>query len=135
MTPDHWDPAPHERKYMRHKSTNDRGWCVRREGRDMVRYDRPAVDQVSPLGDWDPEPAALPKYSAVQIAQVCFEADKKLCWALGHVDLAKRDWADLAEKMRVKWITDGPLARSPAYAERMGLYKAIRAHLEQNAQP
>jgi hypothetical protein len=51
---------------------------------------------------------------------VQFEADKKLCWALGLADLSKREWADMTEKQRLAWLRTGPQAPS-----RAGLYKSI----------
>jgi len=122
-----WDPDPSARQWHRHKETSDRGWLVRREGKPAIRYDRGAHDQyVFNVGEWEPLAEGLPVLNAAHIAQVCFEADKKLCWALGHIDLAGRQWADLHEKTRAKWITDGPLSKSPAYAQRKKLYDAIQ---------
>lgn len=127
-----WDPKPSERQYYRHRQTSDRGWLVRREGRPAIRYDRgPDLDMhVFNVGDWEPEREALPLLGPSQVSQICFEADKKLCWALGHHDLAKRDWLELTDKQRSKWMLEGPLKASPAYAQRAGLYAAMRAQLE-----
>lgn len=126
-----WDPPEAARVYYRHKETSDRGYLVRREGRDAIRYDRgPGVDQhIFKLSDWNLESTATEKYSDMQIAQVCFEADKKLCWALGQLDLSKRDWLnDLTEKGRREWMMTGPPAKA-VNKERIGLYKAIQAEL------
>lgn len=125
-TPDHYEPPLHERLWYRHKDTADRGYAVRREGKDGVRRDRPAVDDVSfTLSDWKREADEMPRFSSIQIAQICFEADKKLCWALGHPDLAKRDWKDMTERQRISWVKDGPLKKSPDYPARSGLRDVI----------
>jgi hypothetical protein len=125
------EPPLSGRVWMRHKQTSDRGYLVEREGRKAIRYDRgPAIDQhVFNVGDWEPLSEALPALSVAHVAQVCFEADKKLCWALGHHDLARREWIDLNEKTRVKWIKDGPSLTSPAYDERKKLYDAVKGAL------
>lgn len=127
-TPAHWEPPAHERIWYNHAQTGDRGYAVRRDGRDGVRYDRPAVDEVSfNLADWKRAVDDVPTFSAMQIAQVCFEADKKLCWALGQPDLAKREWVDMSEKLRVKWLKDGP----PSGAiRRARLYAVIQRELK-----
>lgn len=124
MTPDHWEPAPHERIWYNHSQTGDRGYAVRRAGRDGIRYDRPAIDEVSfTLGDWQRLVEPSVEFTNLQIAMVCFEADKKLCWAMGEQDLAKREWVGMTEKARLRWTKDGP----PASAKkRVELYTAIQ---------
>lgn len=125
-----WDPLPAGRVYMRHKQTSDRGWQVVREGREAVRYDRGEVDQyVFNLTDWQLEADDLPKYTDMQIAMVCFEADKKLCWALGMIDLSKREWLQMTEKARVNWMKDGPPKTAK---ERVALFTVMRDHLRGN---
>ena len=129
-TPDHWDPLPAGRVYMRHKQTSDRGWQVVREGREAIRYDRGEVDQyMFNIDEWQLESDQLPKYSDIQIAQVCLEADKKLCWALGQQDLAKRDWMAMTDRARIKWMQDGPPVSAK---ERTALFTVVRDHLRGN---
>lgn len=123
-TPDHYEPKPHERVWYTHATTGDRGYAVRREGRDLVRRDRPGIDDVSDPRDWKRIVDETPTFSAIQIAQICFEADKKLCWALGQPDLAKREWLDLSEAARIKWLNEGPRT-----SKRAALYAVIRDHL------
>jgi hypothetical protein len=128
VTPPSWDPPIQSRVYYRHSQTSDLGWLVRRENKDAIKYDRPDVDQFSfNVNDWTVQTARTDKYSEVQIGQICFEADKKLCWALGFADLAKREWLDLTEKARVKWMKDGPAAKD---TDRAALYAVIKAHLK-----
>lgn len=123
-TPDHWEPPIHERIWYNHAQTGDRGYAVRRAGRDGIRYDRPAIDEVSyTLSDWKRLAEPGDEFTALQIGMVCFEADKKLCWAMGQQDLAKREWIDMSEKLRIRWMKDGP----PASATRRArLYAAIQ---------
>lgn len=121
-----YEPLLSERVYYRHTQTGDRGYAVRREGRDGIRKDRPMIDEVSfNLGDWKRELDNTDRFSDVQVAQICFEADKKLCWALGHPELAKREWRDMTEKQRVSWLKDGPSKRSPDFERRASLREAI----------
>lgn len=124
-TPEHYEPKPHERVWYNHVMTGDRGYAVRRAGKDGIRYDRPAIDDVSyTLNDWKRLEEKADEFTALQIAMVCFEADRKLCWAMGQQDLAKREWLEMSEKLRMKWVTDGP----PASAKRrVQLYQAIKA--------
>lgn len=125
-----FDPLPSERVWYKNRQTSDRGWLVRREGKDAIKYDRPAYDQyVFNIGEWDKLQEGLPVLNAAHIAQICFEADKKLCWALGHIDLAQREWVDLHEKVRAKWIAGGPLKSSPAFEQRKKLFDAIQGCL------
>ena len=122
IEPGDFEPLATERVWYRHAETGDRGYAVRRDGRDAIRKDRPAQDDYTfNIGDWKLEVDDKPRFSAVQIAMVQFEADKKLCWALGSPDLAKREWLDLTEKARLKWMKDGP-AKSP---ERAKLFAAV----------
>lgn len=126
----YFEPLERDRVWYRNKQTSDRGYMVERDGRKAVRYDRPAVDQYTfNVGEWEPILENLPDLSPAHVAQVCFEADKALCRALGHFDLADRKWVDLHENMRAKWIESGPLKKSPSFRERMKLYLAIRAVL------
>lgn len=124
-TPDEYEPKPHERVWYTHALTGDRGYAVRRLGKDLVRRDRPGIDDVSDPSNWKRLVDDVPRFSAIQIAQVCFEADKKLCWALGQPDLAKREWLDLKEPARIKWLNEGPRT-----AQRAGLYAVIRDYLK-----
>lgn len=126
-----YDPPEAKRDWYRHKQTSDRGWLVRRNFRDAIRYDRgPLVDQcVFNLTDWERIKEQLAPLSAHHIAQICFEADKAFCRALGHIDLAQRQWVDLSERVRVKWIEGGPLKNSPAYPERLKFYLHVKAGL------
>jgi hypothetical protein len=118
---DYFEPLIAERVWYQHTQTGDRGYLVRREGKDAIRKDRPSTDDYTfNVGEWKLAADATDKFSAVQIAQVQFEADKKLCWALGMPELAKRDWVNLTEKARLKWMKDGPAA-----PERAKMYAAV----------
>lgn len=118
----YFEPLAADRVWFNHRDTGDRGYRVTREGKEAIRYDRPGIDQYSfDTQKWLEATDKLPQFSAIQIAQVCFEADKKLCWAMGRPDLAKREWLDMTEKARKKWLEDGP-----SDASRKAVYVAIR---------
>lgn len=123
--PNYWDPLPSERTYYRHVMTGDRGWLVRREGKDMVKLDRPMQDIVRPANaEWQQEPARAPMTLA-QVAQVMFEADKKLCYWLGlHLE-ARAEWASLLEEERLEWMEEPPTRGGP----REALWNSIRIAL------
>jgi hypothetical protein len=123
--PGNSDPLKDARVYYRHNQTGDRGFLVTREGREAIRRDRPAIDDYTfELKDWNKEAPETARYSDLQIAMVQFEADRKLCWAIGLADLSKREWVDMTEKQRLAWLKTGP-----ASPTRAGLYKAIGEHL------
>lgn len=106
IRPDDWNPEPGEREYYRSKMTGDRGWLVRREGKDLIRLDRPMEELLRPLHGWqrDEEALLLP---ASQAAQVAFEADRALCRIYGLHAEARKTWADLKDKERIAFINDG----------------------------
>ncbi len=127
MNQDNWDPLPHERAFHRHSTTGDLGWLVRREGKDCIRLDRPAQEIVRPFrpDEWivEREHRPLTKY---QLAQVAFEADKKLCFFLGHHDLSRREWLALKDEPRIAFTNNGPGGKGP----RQQLFNAIMSVLE-----
>lgn len=131
MTELNSDPLEHERVWYRHKDTGDRGYAVVRGGNPAIRFDRGmTVDQSSlEPGKWKLDTDKTPEFSAIQIAQICFEADKKLCWAMGLPELAKREWLDLSEKRRIAWVNKGPQVQDVGYARRARLYMAIQTEL------
>lgn len=124
------DPKPHERMYYRHTSTGDRGWLVRREGRDMIRMDRGAHEELREFKPtiWvrDNETRPLTVWS---VAQVAFAADRQLCRAIGLHELAKKAWLDLSENKRREWMETGP--KGPELEKRRKLYEAITDSLRE----
>lgn len=114
MTGD-WDPREHERKYVRHTTTGDLGYLVRRDGEDKVRLDRGPNEVIIDFrpNDWKEETTHYPM-SRAQLAQVAFEADKKLCLYLGFHRLAKRNWLNLSEEDRIEFVKNGPCGKVEA---------------------
>jgi hypothetical protein len=105
----HWDPADHERSYYRHVMTGDLGWMVRRDGKDCIRLDRPNQEIVKPFREqeWIPEHEHRP-ITRLQLVQIAYEADRKLCFFLGlHAD-ARKEWASMREQDRLRWAQHGP---------------------------
>ncbi len=116
-----WDPDEEKREYYRHSMTGDRGWRVRREGRDMIRLDRAAKETCQPLSSiWDKEGERRP-FTRTQVTMIAFEADRKLCQALGLYGLARLEWQSLTPQVKKAWIEEGPA--KPAI--RHDLYTAI----------
>lgn len=105
-----WDPKPTERAYYRHALTGDLGWLVRREGVEHIRLDRPMTDQVVKYQaeEWKLDMAPVP-LTLAQVAQVAFEAHKKLMYFTGNMDEARWSWGkDLTEEERLTFMKEGP---------------------------
>ena len=120
---DNWDPQPHERQCYMHILSGDYGWLVRREGKDVIKLDRPGLDEIRPFDvqDWRSREEVRPM-SPGQLAKVMFDADKALCLALGLRDTAKIEWLSLKPEKRRAWIEVGP-SEPPIRAQ---LYAAIK---------
>lgn len=125
---DHWDPHPGERRYYTNATTGDRGYLVRRDGRDAIRLDVPGVEKVSRLGDaWVADHAHRP-LNVSQLAMVVYAADQELCRVLGmHSKLKK--WLDLSESERARWIQGeppkGPEIRVKMHAANWAILKEL----------
>jgi hypothetical protein len=127
-----YDPPAHERAYYRDKDTGDLGYIVRRGGTDVIRLDRPFQEIVAtftsssgqPLPRWVPE-VALKRLNDHQVGKVAFEADKQLCFSLGLHEEARKEWMNLTDKERIRFLNKGPKG-DPL---RRDLYQAIRALL------
>lgn len=120
---DDWDPPPAERTYYSHRETGDYGWLVRRGGKDMVRMDRPGVEDIRPFKegrDWTAKIDVRP-LSPAQVALIAFQADRQLCLALGMHENIKEEWLSLSQEKRRIWIEKGP-TKNPL---RKSLYQAI----------
>ena len=127
-TEDKWDPEPHEKQWFQDAMTGDRGWLVRREGKDCIRLDRPNMDHWRPYkqGEWKPLKEHRP-FSRGQITQVAFVADRMLLKIRGDHDLAKKTWGDITDDQRRRWIQHGP-EQDPL---RRKLYEAIMSVLRE----
>src|SRR5262245_19057305 len=90
-----FDPPAHEREYFRQASSGDRGYLVRRDGKDCIRLDRPEQELIFPLsGQWKrDEYGSL--YLHDQIAQVAFNADRGMCALLGLHAESRLQWREL----------------------------------------
>ncbi len=119
----HWDPAPAEREWYSHRHSGDRGYKVRRNGQDYIRLDRPAEEIVHPFKEhvWEPDQEYRPM-TVAQVAQVAFEADKRLCFYLGKHELSRREWVGLTDKQKQFWMQKGP-----SETQRKELYAGIFA--------
>lgn len=104
-----WDPPERERVYYRSSGDGQLGWLVVRDGKSMIKLDRPMEDLVRPFreADWIPEKEHRPLTRA-QCAQVAYEADLKLKLMLGMFDAKRTPWQNLHEEVRIKWAVDGP---------------------------
>jgi hypothetical protein len=102
----HWEPKPDERKYYRNPVDGQRGWLVRRDGKDCIRLDRPMEDLCVSMAGWkeDRQAHVMSPHAAAKIAYI---ADQALCAATGEY-FPKKEWIDLADKERIRFMKDGP---------------------------
>jgi hypothetical protein len=121
--PDEYDPPEYQRTYLRSVITGDRGWLVRRDGRQCVKLDRPNQDVCQPYRRdlWKGDAETRP-YSISQMAQVAYEADRKLAQLEGRVQESRLGWLDMSETERIRWTKDGPKVKTGTRRE---LYTAI----------
>lgn len=104
--PNNWDPKPSERSYYRSPVDNQRGYLVRRGGKDMIRLDRPMEEILYPVEGWKSDRGA-PAVNPNQLGYVTWAADQALCRVLG-VAAGTKEWIGLKEQERIKWMEEGP---------------------------
>ena len=109
MTQVNQDPTPDRRTYYRNVATGDRGYMVRRHGADHIKFDRPGSDQTRLFHteEWVLEKQSR-QMPAHEVAQVAFAADRRLCKLLGLLQEARKEWLDLSNEERVRWVKEGP---------------------------
>lgn len=123
----HYEPIPADRVWVRSASDGERGWLVRREGMTYVRMNRPSQEIVKPYRKHDfIEEVEHRPLTKLQVAQVCFEADRAMCRVLNMHDLARKDWVSLSDRERAELMKDGPGGEP----KRRGMYEVLRAYLE-----
>lgn len=111
---DNWDPSPTLRTWYSHVTTGDRGYLVRRNGKDAVRLDRgPTVEIIKPLNkEWQPDEERRP-ISRGALARVAYVAHQAFCRALGEHEAARTEWESLSDQERQCWLDgtgpDGPI--------------------------
>lgn len=125
-----YDPPKQAREWVRHVQDGQLGWKVVRQGKTMIKLDRgaQAVEMNYRETDWIEELEHRP-LNKWQIAKVAFEADKALCIALGDIAGSKREWINLRDESRQRWIDRGPSGSTPEHEVRRGLFKAVMAQL------
>ena len=99
-----------DRIYYRNTTTGEKGWLVSRDGKQFMQLNRPAEEILLPYRptEWVPERDSRP-LTRQQIAQVAFEADKKLCLFLGLHKESRRQWLSMTDEDRIEWCENGPL--------------------------
>ncbi len=121
-TPDEWDPEPGKRVWYENAQTGDRGWLVRRDGKDAIRLDRGTLEELRPMrsDEWRQVQNYRP-LNRHAITTVAFAADKALNLVLGDHEKSRTEWASLSQAKRKAWMNVGPT--DPAI--RAELYAAI----------
>lgn len=111
-----------ERKWFRHALTGDRGFMVKRDGKDMMQYDRPAAEIIVPYNpsQWREDDESFPM-GPMQAAEIAYLADQRYLYYIGEYAKAKRGWLALREEERLRWCKDGP----PGAGVRSQLFAAI----------
>jgi hypothetical protein len=130
--PDYFEPSPSDREWFSDAKTGDRGWLVRRDGRQYVRLDRGENETLRPYQEhgWIPLKEVRP-LTRMQLSQVAFEADRKLCFYLGLHNEARREWLSLSDEARIKWMAKGPAGGHPA---RVKLWRHVMGCLKEWSQ-
>lgn len=118
--------AEERRRYFRSVTTGDRAYLVEKDGKTCIQLDRPNEEIIRPFHEsqWIEEKGDLP-LAIGQVAQVAFEADRKLCQFLGLHDKSRKEWASLLDKQRIAWMKEGP-----AEPMRQRLWDAIMGAME-----
>jgi hypothetical protein len=120
------DPTPDQRVYYRSHQDGQRAYLVRRNGKDMLRLDRPMEEILHPLDDtWKPDVQQHP-LTPHAVAKVAFVADIAIQQAMGvHLKPQDTEWLSLKEEKRIKWMEEGPTKEGI----RQDLYDAIMGTL------
>lgn len=122
------DPAPADRVFYYHTRTGDRGYLVERDGKEFIRYDRPGEEILRKFGDrdWKIDKDYRPLTKG-NLAQIAFEADKKLCFFLGEHDHGKKEWLDLKDNERIDYVENGPTSSPEIRGELFdAIYDALK---------
>lgn len=127
-----WEPDPVQREWWQHFRTGDKGWLVRRDGKDMIRMHRgPHVEDLRPFNAREWVPVETPsRLTEDAIARIAWEADCGLLRQLGRYEEAKRDWISLTHKERRGFIQHGPDDDDEPL--RLGLYSAVTDFIRLN---
>lgn len=106
---DNWDPPEDRREWWRNIRDGQRGYKVRRNGVWRIRLDRPEQDINLPMTGYawtvDHDLRPLNKHD---VATVAFAADKRLCFVLGDHESSRREWHELTEQERIRFMQKGP---------------------------
>lgn len=127
-----WDPSPAERTYYRSRKDGQRAYLVRRNGKDMLRLDRPMEEILHRIDienhpEWELD-VKIPPLSLHAIAAVAFAADRALCKATGvQLKAHQGEWLSMKEQDRIAWMNEGPKGgiREDLYDVIMGTLKAL----------
>lgn len=119
------DPRPDQRVYYTSIATGDRGFMVKRYGADHIKLDRGDDTEETRLYRADEWNLAHVKraLNAHEVAQVAFEADRRLCRAQGKLKDARAEWLNLRETERLRWVAHGP--KAPPGHLRLRMWAAI----------
>ncbi len=103
-----WEPRPSERTYYRSNVDGQRAYIVQVDGVEMLRLDRPGEEIVRKLDQSWTADSQTYLASAHQVAKVAFIADCALCAVIGEHPESKRDWLNVKEKERIRFMKKGP---------------------------
>ena len=106
--PDNYDPDPDKREWWRNNATGEKGYLVRRNGVEKVRLDRPQEEILRSFkgNAWTIDRDLKPLMLHTE-AQMCHVIDQKLLVNLGYHDEADREWHELSEPERIRFMREG----------------------------
>jgi hypothetical protein len=125
------EPEQKDRIYYRHVKTGELAYVVIRDGRNMLKTNRPSAPEYYDLppdttgGQWylDKERRAL---NGAQVAMIAYAADSVLTRCISHQQ--PKEWATLTDEQRRVFTAHGPPKNQ---VERYNLYSTIVESLKE----
>lgn len=112
-----------QKEWFRNNASGQMGY---KTTADRIKDDRPeGAERRFKPEEWTAIAEHRPLAPA-HLAEICFNADAKLCFYLGLRDKSTKQWIDLTQEQKREWMTEGPTGDR----WRQRLYKAIQVNLK-----
>lgn len=121
-----------EREWFTEVTTGERGYKIKRDGREVIRYDRgpnsPEVD--FDKGRWVPQKDPERKLTATQVAFVLHQADLALAKVLNDPDGDQRQWLSMPGSAQTAVFVNPPAGRKMRTRLWAYMRSAFKPHLD-----